>query len=131
MKKFAVICFFIMLMITLLSGATFAEERFVDEFNGAGYYAEVDNITISGDYLVTNITIKKPFYNKFILETVRFNKKEKTYEILKREIYQYNPREFIEKTKVSGVAVPLSGGSPYAVVMDFVFAWQKMTEYDI
>lgn len=131
MKKISVMSFLTILLLALLSNISFAEERFVDEFNGAGYYAEVDNITISGDFLVTNITIKKPFYNKFILETVRFNTKEKTYEILKQEIYQYNPREFVEKAKVSGVALPLTDGSPYAAVMKFVFDWQKMTEYDI
>ena len=85
MKKYLIL---ISLILTLASGVSFAEERFVGEYGDAGYYAEVDNITLSGDYLVTNVTVKKPFYNKFILETVRFNMKENTYELLKQEIYQ-------------------------------------------
>ncbi|MBO6304439.1 MAG: hypothetical protein J6M62_05085 [Selenomonadaceae bacterium] len=128
MKKYLIL---ISLILTLASGVSFAEERFVGEYGDAGYYAEVDNITLSGDYLVTNVTVKKPFYNKFILETVRFNMKENTYELLKQEIYQYNPREFVESRKVFGAPLPLTDGSPYKAVMEFVLSWQKMTEYDI
>ena len=128
MKKIFMLSVFI---LTLISNLAFAEERFVGEFVNAGYYAEVDHITLTNEYLVTNITVKKPFYNKFIKETVRYYRLEKTYEILKREIYQYNPRELVEKEKVTNVHLPLSDGSPYQAVMDFVIAWQKMTEYDI
>lgn len=123
--------FLTVIIVTLLSRFAFAEERFVGEFMNAGYYAEVDYITLTDEHLVTNVTIKKPFYNKFIKETVRFYRQDKTYEILKREIYQYNPREFVESEKVSHIPLPLTDGSPYAVVMKFVIDWQKMTEYDI
>ena len=128
MKKILTIT---LLTLALLSNPTFAEERFVGEFLNAGYYAEVDHITLTNEYLVTNVTIKKPFFNKFIKETVRFYRLDNTYEIIKREIYQYSPREFVEKEKVSNIHLPLSDGSPYAAVMKFVIDWQKMTEYDI
>lgn len=128
MKKLLVSIVF---MVALLSNFCFAEERFVGEFAGDGYYAEVDNITISGDYLVTYITVKKPYYNKFIKELVRFDKTQKTYEILKREIYQYNPQELVETQKPTGIVMPMSDDSPYAHVMRFVYDWQKRTEYDI
>lgn len=128
MKKIFILSLFV---LTLMQSAAFAEERFVGEFMNTGYYAEVDYITLSEYYLVTNVTIKKPFYNKFIKETVRFDRQNNTYEILKREIYQYNPREFAGKEKVSGIAMPLTNGSPYELIMKFVIDWQKMTEYDI
>lgn len=125
------ILFFLVFTITLLSSFCFAEERFVDEFYDGGYYAEVDHITLNEDYLVTNITIKKPFYNKYVKETVRFYRKEKLYEILKRDVYQYNPNRLMESEKSNGARLTLTDGSPYAKVLDFVIAWQKMTEYDI
>ncbi|MBR3722285.1 MAG: hypothetical protein IKN12_05905 [Selenomonadaceae bacterium] len=129
MKRY--ILFINILLLFLLNTSCYADERFVGEFYGAGYYAEVDNITLTEEYLVTKISVKKPAYNKLIEENIRFNRKNNTYEIIKRKIYNYSPRELLEEIKGNGIAMPIPLDSPYGVIMRFVIDWQKRTEPDI
>ena len=127
MKKILLVC---VLMLSALCSVS-AEERFVGEYYGSGYYAEVDDITLTDEYLVTKISVKKPYYNRLIEENIRFHRLNRTYELLRVRLYNYNPRELLEDRKVSNVPLPILAGSPYEAVMNFVIAWQERTESDI
>ena len=126
-KIFSRILKIIILAIAMLIPASswsacFAENfQFVDAEDTTGYYVDIDSVEIeSPEFVKTKIAVVKANLNKMYVYNVRINHKEKTYQIISSQIFEYDTRTVLESNDKSRPFRPYAAKSEMSELIKFI-----------
>ena len=126
-KIFSRILKIIILAIAMLIPASswsacFAENfQFVDAEDTTGYYVDIDSVEIeSPEFVKTKIAVVKANLNKMYVYNVRINHKEKTYQIISSQIFEYDTRTLLESNDRGRPFRPYAAKSEMSELIKFI-----------